>query len=93
MGMEFPKRILQAAKQCVVGVVVLSNDYLMCKWPMLELLAFVDAQKTCNPELHILPLFYTLGVSGLKDKVSIQKWKAKWQTLAWRQWTTKHHFN
>jgi len=78
-GKAFPELIVQAARECVVAVVVLSEQYLMSKWPMLELVAFVDAQRTCNPKLHILPLFYKLDVGDLKDG---QRWKAEWQSLA-----------
>ena len=73
---------MQTAMQCVVAMVVLSDDYLMPKWPMLELLAFVDAKRTCNPKLRLLPLFFKLDMCDLKNITAIQRWMAKWQKLA-----------
>lgn len=81
-GKAFPELIVEAARQCVVAVVVLSEQYLMSKWPMLELVAFADAQSTCNPSLYILPLFYKLNVGDLNDVQSLSRWKTEWQRLA-----------
>ncbi|KAG0556323.1 hypothetical protein KC19_11G044200 [Ceratodon purpureus] len=81
-GRAFPQLILQAARQCLVAVVVLSDQYFMSKWPMLELIAFVEARRTCNSELHILPLFYKLDVCDLKDIIAIRRWKAEWENFA-----------
>jgi hypothetical protein len=38
----FPPRIVDAAEQCKIGVVVLSEDYLKSYWPMVELNLFVE---------------------------------------------------
>lgn len=57
-GEEFPVRIFNAARKCVVAVVILSKEYVTSKWPMLELLTFVEAQKFTNPDLKLLPVFY-----------------------------------
>lgn len=59
---RFPKLILDACKQCRMAVVVVSHDYFVSRWPMIELYAFVQASKT-NTKLKILPLFYGLSVA------------------------------
>ena len=45
IGERFPKRIFDAIEQCPVGVVVLSEEFFMSKWPMLELHAMVKKHK------------------------------------------------
>lgn len=75
-GREFPELIVQEAMHCEVAVVVLSYEYLTSKWPMLELMAFVEAQRT--RKLYILPVFYKLNVEDLKD---MERWKWEWQRL------------
>lgn len=76
-GREFPELIMEAARHCEVAVVVLSYEYLTSKWPMLELMAFVE-EKRLNPRLCILPVFYKLNVEDLKD---MERWKREWQRL------------
>ena len=66
-GEPFVQRIFDAAKQCELAVVVISEEYLVRKWPMLELATFVEAQKT-RPELKILPVFYKLSVEEFKKR-------------------------
>ena len=82
-GEVFPERIFKAAKECLVAVVVLSSEFLVSLWPMLELAAFVQAQRTCNPNLKIFPLFYKLEVADLKkDSKAITLRMAKWKEMA-----------
>lgn len=67
-GERFPELIFEAAQKCLVAVVVLSQEFFISKWPMLELVAFVKAKKTVNPNLKILPLFYNLRAKDFKDQ-------------------------
>lgn len=69
-GEVFADRIFEAAKQCVVAVVVLSSEFLESKWAMQELATFVEAQKTLNPKLKLLPLFYKLEAADLRTETS-----------------------
>lgn len=67
-GEKFPSLIFQAAEQCWVAVLVLSKDFFIrSKWPMLELVACIEAKKK-NPQLKILPLFYRVSLKELKDE-------------------------
>lgn len=67
-GEKFPELIFEAAKKCLVAVLVLSKEFFISKWPMLELVAFVKAKKSVNPNLKILPLFYSLQFEDFKDQ-------------------------
>jgi hypothetical protein len=58
---KFAPAIFEAAEQCRLGVVVVSEGYLTSKWPMLELSKFVESKKTSNPELRLLPLYFRLS--------------------------------
>lgn len=76
IGKEFPPRIFQAAKECKVAVIILTEQFLISKWPMLELLTFVDAQKELNREMHLVPvLFDGLKVEDLREHLWREKWK------------------
>lgn len=82
-GERFPELIFEAAKKCLVAVVVLSKEFFISKWPMLELVAFVKAKKSVNPTLKILPLFYNLRAKDFedqqirKDVISLAEYLAK----------------
>lgn len=71
---HFPTRVLNAAKTCRLGIVVLSRDCLSSKWPMLELSAFRDAG------VQILPLFYLLSPSDLSPELVCELQK-KWEDI------------
>ncbi|KAG0589462.1 hypothetical protein KC19_1G022000 [Ceratodon purpureus] len=74
-GEEFPELIFEAAQKCTVAVVILTKEYVTSKWPMLELLAFVKAQKT-NPALKLLPVFYDGQPTSNFDDSLVLAWKA-----------------
>lgn len=76
IGKEFPPIIIQAAKECKVAVIILTKEFLKSKWPMLELLTFVDAQKELNREMHLFPvLFDGLKIEDLREHLWRKKWK------------------
>jgi len=81
-GEKFSELIFEAAQQCHVAVVILSDDYLKSKWPMLELVSFVEAQKSTNPSLKILPVFYKLRVVELKTQLENEQLMTTWQEFA-----------
>lgn len=82
-GQKFPPHIIEAAQQCSLAVVVVSDEYFTSKWPMIELVEFVRAQKSGkNPHLKILPLFLGLSVSEFSDKEKQEEWFGKWEKLA-----------
>lgn len=66
IGARFPRLIFEAAKQCVVAVVVLSPAYLESKWPMLELIAFVESMKAGH-RINLVPLFYKLTPDDIRE--------------------------
>ena len=79
LGDEFADIIFEASKQCRLAIVVVSDDFFMSKWPMLELASFVEAKNGVNPEMKILPLFYRLTVAQFKDPERQRIWFAKWK--------------
>ena len=84
IGEEFPERIIEAARTCEVAVVILSEGFLTSKWPMTELITFVDAMKprllnkpnpNYNPNLKIVPVFYKIGPNDLEKDLLGNLWK------------------
>ncbi|KAG0627336.1 hypothetical protein M758_2G192700 [Ceratodon purpureus] len=81
-GKDFAALILEAAKLCHVGVVVLSETFLTSKWPMIELGKFHEAKKSENSSLNMLPLFFKLSVEDLDEQSVSERWMPKWQEYA-----------
>jgi hypothetical protein len=78
-GEEFASRILKAAKECEVAIFIVTEQFLTSKWPMLELLTCIEAQKEGNPGLKLLPVLF----DGLKfeDLHEISRWEKTWEIL------------
>lgn len=80
--------ILQATQQCEMLIVVVSNEYFMSKWPMIELNAFVKVHKLNHKakdpkgKPKILPLFYGLSIRDLEDEALQKKWFESWKKMA-----------
>ena len=81
LGDKFTDIIFQASKKCQLAIVVVSDDFFMSKWPMLELASFVEAKNGDNPEMKILPLFYKLTVAQFKEPERRRVWFEKWERL------------
>jgi hypothetical protein len=79
LGDKFADIIFQACKQCRLAIVVVSDNYFMSKWPMLELASFVEAKNVVNLEMKILPLFYRLTVAEFKEPKRQRVWFEKWK--------------
>ena len=83
IGERFPERIIEAARTCEVAVVILSEGFLTSKWPMTELIEFVDATKqrllgkpnpNYNPNLKLVPVFYRTSADDLKKALLDNLW-------------------
>eukprot|EP01018_Ginkgo_biloba_P006349 Gb_20880 [translate_table: standard] len=92
-GREFPSLIFENARNCKVAVLVLSDEFLTSKWPMLELDTIVEAKNFTNPDVKILPLFYKISAGTLRQKLGnndfLPKWKAfqeKDSRIDWNKW-------
>ena len=81
LGEKFADILLQASKQCQLAIVVVSDDFFMSKWPMLELASFVEAKNGVNPEMKILPLFYKLTIDQFQDLERRMVWFERWERL------------
>jgi hypothetical protein len=77
-GEKFPPLIFEAARQCLLAVVVLSVTFLTSKWPMIELCEFVKAQKNDNPRLRLLPLFFELSPADINEEAAQNHWTKEW---------------
>lgn len=70
IGEEFPELITEAARTCLVAVIVVSEDFLTSKWPMIELLEFANATEryrkdgvenpNFNGSMKLVPAFYKI---------------------------------
>ena len=78
-GQILNTHILDVAKRCHVAVVVLSREYFISKWPMLELAEFVRAMGSENKSLTLFPLFYKASASDLSDKSIQDTWLPIWE--------------
>ncbi|KAG0570618.1 hypothetical protein KC19_6G175400 [Ceratodon purpureus] len=86
-GESFPELILTAARQCRMGVVVVSEEYFMSKWPMIELDAFVQTwltqkEQQSETKLKIVPLFYGLSLVEFEKEERRAAWYSRWEDLA-----------
>jgi hypothetical protein len=77
-GENFPERILDAARNVEVAVIVISESYFKRKWPMIELAEFFSSRSQF-PEKKILPLFYRLSVEELKQSKRQKEWFEEWE--------------
>lgn len=81
-GEEFVTPIIEAARNCAVAVMVLTKEYLTSYWPMLELLHFIDAKRTTNPDMKLLPVFYgDLLPSHLGEQAIKDRWEVEWEKI------------
>jgi hypothetical protein len=80
-GDKFADIIFQASKQCRLAIIVVSDDFFMSKWPMLELASFVEAKDGVNPKMKILPVFYRLTVAEFKEPERQRVWFEEWEKL------------
>ncbi|KAG0601145.1 hypothetical protein M758_11G087100 [Ceratodon purpureus] len=77
-GEKFAQLIFQAARQCPLAIVVVSEEYFTrSKWPMLELGAFVQTGK-CT----ILPLFLGMTCKQFGDVKRREEWFRRWSEWA-----------
>ncbi|KAG0559495.1 hypothetical protein KC19_10G109500 [Ceratodon purpureus] len=81
IGENFPYHIFDAIQQCNVGVVILSEEFLTSKWPMMELVAMVDQAKK-NPKFRIMPIYLRTSIKELKDPRHRDRWRPYWHELA-----------
>lgn len=83
-GENFPELIFQAAQQCQVAVLILSQEYFVrSKWPMLELEAFVESRKDQHSHIKILPVYFRIS---RHDCICNSAKLAAWLSV-WRDWS------
>lgn len=81
IGAGFSELKFQSARECDIVVVVLSEEYLLSKGRMLELVTCLNAQKL-DSKKKIFPLFYKIVLSALKDVETQRRLLHTWETYA-----------
>ncbi|KAG0555600.1 hypothetical protein KC19_12G180800 [Ceratodon purpureus] len=86
-GDSFPELIRTAIQQCQMAVVVVSDEFFMSEWPMIELDGFVqrrlkEEKQKSETMLKIVPLFYGLSLEDLENPENISKWYKQWEVFA-----------
>ena len=78
----FPPLIFEAIRHCRLGVVILSDEFLSSKWPMLELAEMVQTMEREPHQMKIMPIFLGISCDDLGSEKKLGDWKAKWCAFA-----------
>ena len=103
-GVDFVQEMFQAIKQCELAIVVMSPEYFRKRWPMAELAAIVEAQKSPTQldsidfgvskdspkKRHIVPLYYTLKVEDFRNEEERNEWRQAWKKIIKKK---SNHYN
>lgn len=79
---KYHRIILDAMKQCQVGVLIISEDFLISKWPMIELVAMIKEMEKPNSYMKIIPVYYDKSWNKLFDKENRMPLEMEWQRWA-----------
>lgn len=86
IGEDFPRHIFDAIRQCRVGVVILSDEFITSKWPMMELVAMhervLDEVEKGKSKFKVIPVFFRTSPKDLDDHDKCSEWLSCWQELA-----------
>ncbi|KAG0605826.1 hypothetical protein M758_9G090600 [Ceratodon purpureus] len=86
VGEDFPRHIFDAIRQCHVGVVILSNEFITSKWPMMELVAMhervLDEVEKGKSNFKVIPVFFRTSPKDLDDHGKCSEWLSCWEELA-----------
>jgi hypothetical protein len=82
MAEDFPEELRRALAITQVGVVIATEEFFERKWPMTELLSFVDSKKKNPTGVKILPLFYKLKADEVRAKLRQGAWDEKWEQMS-----------
>lgn len=81
IGEPFPGHIFEAIQHCEVGVVVLTEEFLSSKWPMVELVEMVRTIERRPGQMRLIPIFLSISCTDLGDEKKLCGWKAKWENF------------
>ncbi|KAG0588925.1 hypothetical protein KC19_2G278800 [Ceratodon purpureus] len=86
IGEDFPRHIFDAIRQCDVGVVILSDEFITSKWPMMELVAMhervLNEVEKGKSKFKVIPVFFKTSPKDLNDHAKCSEWLSCWQELA-----------
>jgi hypothetical protein len=81
-GVDFSAEIKQEAQLIDLGIVVVTKEYFGKKWPMIELVEFVDMYRSGRRSVRVLPLFYMLTPGNVRELVVEGYWEAAWKSMS-----------
>ncbi|KAG0606318.1 hypothetical protein M758_9G131300 [Ceratodon purpureus] len=86
IGEDFSRLIFDAIQQCDVGVVILSDEFITSKWPMMELVAMhervLDEVEKGKSKFKVIPVFFRTSPKDLDDHDKCDQWLSCWLKLA-----------
>lgn len=82
-GVDFTEVIKQEIRKTDLGIVVITEEFFRRKWPMLELVEFVELHKKNG--VRVLPLFYMLTPDAVRSFLERQFWEDDWRKMSTEQ--------
>ncbi|KAG0561405.1 hypothetical protein KC19_9G062400 [Ceratodon purpureus] len=86
IGEDFSRHIFDAIQQCDVGVVILSDEFITSKWPMMELVAMhervLDEVEKGKSKFKVIPVFFRTSPKDLDDHDKCDQWISCWLKFA-----------
>jgi hypothetical protein len=66
-----------------IGIMVITKEFFRKKWPMVELLEFLDMQnKHGHSKIRVLPLFYELKEKEIRSLLDKGFWEEEWANMS-----------
>jgi len=82
VGGHCPYKTIRELARFDVGIVVVTKEYFERKEPMIELIAFVEAQKKDQARIQILPLFHEPSRKDLEFHLNSRTWEDSWKKMS-----------
>lgn len=87
---DFRNLLFQQIEITDLGIVVVSEEFFKKKWPMVELMKFVELdEQHKHPKVLVLPLFYKLTTEGVRIHLEHGFWEEWWKKMS----TQRHPIN
>jgi hypothetical protein len=79
----FPDHLVQKIENTDLGIVIVSEEFFQKKWPMIELMRFMELYMVPKPpKLRVLPVFYKLAPEAVRKHVEDEDWKKCWMEMS-----------
>jgi hypothetical protein len=84
LDLPFPPQILEELDKTDIGMVLVTPDFFTRKWPMIELVAFVESFERNSNMRRVLPLYYRMTVNQVRDHLVTGVWDVEWTRMSTR---------